>query len=339
MPILNPFAADAFSAGELSAAINIVPNRYGRLNELNLMPVRGSSSDTIIVEEKNGILTLLPSVTPGGPSTVATRAKRKKRSFIIPHIPHDDHVSPRDIQNLLAFGSNTQKETMLAFVNERLMEMKAKHDQTLEWLRVGALKGNIIDGDGSTVLYNLFTEFGITQKSIDFLLGTSTTNILKKCLELKRHIEKNLKGETMREVRVLVHPDFYDAFVGHAKVEAAYAGWQAAQERLGGDMRNGFTFGGITFEEYNGTVTDSTGGSQSLIDAGEGRAFPLGTVDTFRTFAGPADFNESVNRLGRLYYSKIEESKFGRGWDIHTQSNPLPMCMRPAVLVRVHTSN
>ncbi len=339
MPAHNPFSSSAFNAASLSAAINIVPNRYGRLNEMGLFPVRSASTNTIIVEEKNGVLTLLPSTEQGAPATVATRAKRNRRSFVIPHIPHDDHVSPRDIQNLLAFGAETRLETMGNYVNERLMEMRAKHDQTLEWLRLGALKGSIVDGDGTTELYNLFTEFDITQKSIDFVLGTSTTKVLEKCLELKRHIEINLKGEMMREIRVLVSPAFYDKLVNHAKVEAAYANWQAAQERLGGDMRNGFTFGGITFEEYNGSVTDSAGNSQDLITSGEGQAFPVGTVDTFRTFVGPADFNETVNRLGQLYYAKIAESKFERGYDIHTQSNPLPLCLRPDVLVRVHTSN
>ena len=34
----NPFSNPAFSMAALTAAINILPNRYGRLEELNLMP-------------------------------------------------------------------------------------------------------------------------------------------------------------------------------------------------------------------------------------------------------------------------------------------------------------
>jgi hypothetical protein len=33
-------------------------------------------------------------------------------------------------------------------------------------------------------------------------------------------------------------------------------------------------------------------------------------------------------------YAKQEPRKFGRGTDLHTQSNPLPICLRPEVLVK-----
>ena len=63
--------------------------------------------------------------------------------------------------------------------------------------------------------------------------------------------------------------------------------------------------------------------------------FPLGTVDTFGTYLAPADFNETVNTLGQPLYAKQEPRKFERGTDLHTQSNPLPMCHRPGVLVKL----
>jgi len=99
-------------------------------------------------------------------------------------------------------------------------------------------------------------------------------------------------------------------------------------------VRKGFTFGGITFEEYRAIV-----GSTRFIDANEGQAFPLGTLQTFNTYAAPADFNETVGQLGQLYYGKVVEEELGRGYIIHTQSHPLPMCLRPGVLVELTTSN
>ena len=72
-----------------------------------------------------------------------------------------------------------------------------------------------------------------------------------------------------------------------------------------------------------------------FIAAGEAHAFPLGTLDTFGTYFAPADFNETVNTLGQPLYAKQEPRKFDRGTDLHTQSNPLPMCHRPGVLVKL----
>jgi hypothetical protein len=61
----------------------------------------------------------------------------------------------------------------------------------------------------------------------------------------------------------------------------------------------------------------------------------VGTVDTFGTYFAPADFNETVNTLGQPVYAKQAPRQFDRGTDLHTQSNPLPMCHRPGVLVKL----
>lgn len=328
---------NAFSLTEVSAAINIVPNRYGRLQELNLMPVRGVVQRDIAVEEKNGSLALIPTEQYGGPGVVGKVGKRKVRTFRIPKLVYDEYVSPQEVQGVRAFGGNGQ-QALAALLNDKLETARSKHDITLEHLRMGALKGTIVDADGSTI-YNLYTEFGIVQKTVDFALGTTTTKVAEKCREVLRHIEDNLLGEVMQRVHVLVSPEFYDKLIGHSKVEAAYANWTAAAERLGGDLRSGFTFGGLTFEEYRGQSTDTSGSAVRFIAANDGHAFPVGTSQTFSTYVGPADFNETVGSLGQVYYAKVQPAEFDRGYKVHTQSNPLPMCLRPAVCVRVYSSN
>jgi hypothetical protein len=73
----------------------------------------------------------------------------------------------------------------------------------------------------------------------------------------------------------------------------------------------------------------------TLCSSNSSTSFPMGTVDTFSTYFAPADFNETVNTLGQALYAKQEPRKFDRGTDLHTQSNPLPMCHRPGVLVKL----
>jgi hypothetical protein len=302
--------------------------------------VRGITTRSAIVEERNGVLTLVSTQPWGSPGNVNKSGKRTERSFSIPHTPLDDMILAADVQDIRPFGMEFgAADPVTAKVAEKLQEMKNKHDQTLEWRRFGALKGIIYDADASTVIYNLYTEFGITQKTVDFTLGTAGTDVRNVCATVKRWIEDHLYGERMTEVRVIVSPEFYDKFVSHANVKAAFQNWTAAQERLGGDMRSGFTFGGLTFEEYRATTSDATGTAQRYIAANDGHAFPLGTVNTFETWAAPADFNETVNTIGLPYYAKIAPQKFERGWDLHTQSNVLPICKRPELLVRVYSSN
>ncbi len=332
MSMLNPFTTDAFNMVALTAAINRIPNTYGRLEQLALMPATGVRLRTIIIEEMSGVLNLLPTQPVGAPGTLGTQGKRKVRSFVIPHIPHDDTVLPEEVQGIRAFGSETETEALAGLMAQKLQTMRSKHAITLEHLRMGALKGVILDADGST-LYNLYTEFGITPKTINFALTTNTTEVLTKVLEVKRHIEDNLKGEFMSGIMCLCSAGFFDALTTHPKVKEAYSRWQNGLALLS-DNRMGFTFGGVTFEEYRGQATDAAGNVRKFIADDEAHFFPLGTASTFKTYFAPADFNETANTLGLPLYAKQEPRKFGRGTDLHSQSNPLPICHRPEVLVK-----
>ncbi len=331
--MINPFDTDAFNMTSLTASINLLPNTYGKLEAMNLFPQKSVRTRNIAVEEQNGVLNLLPTQMPGGTSTFEGRTKRKMRSFTIPHIPHDDVILPEEIQGIRAFGTENELEAMANVVTDHLQSMRNKHAITLEHLRMGALKGNILDADGST-LYNLFDEFEITPKTVNFALGTASTDVKKKCLEVLRYIEDNLRGEFMTGVHCLVSPEFFDALTSHSKVKEAYERWEEGAA-LRNDMRSGFTFGGITFEEYRGQATDPDGNTRRFIASGEGHCFPTGTAESFVTYFAPADFNETVNTLGLPLYAKQCPRKFDRGTELHTQSNPLPLCLRPGVLVKL----
>jgi hypothetical protein len=136
----NIFENPAFSMSALTAAINILPNRYGRLEELSLMPPKPVRQRQIVVEEMNGVLNLLPTLPPGSPGTVGVRGKRKLRSFVVPHIPHDDVVLPEEVQGIRAFGSETETETVAGVIARHLETMLNKHSITLERTHAQVLK-------------------------------------------------------------------------------------------------------------------------------------------------------------------------------------------------------
>jgi hypothetical protein len=332
----NPFDNPGFSMASLTAAINLLPNRYGRLEQLGLFPARPVRTRQIVVEERNGTLNLLPTQPVGGPATLNIRDKRKLRSFVVPHVPLDDVVLPEEVQGVRAFGSETEMESIAGVMAQHLQSMRNKHAITLEHLRMGALKGVILDADGS-VLHNLYDVFDITPKVVNFALNVDTTNVRGKCAEVNAHIAENLRGEFMTGVRCLCSPTFFEKLVGHGKVEKAYENY-AQGAMLRDDVRTGFAFGGIIFEEYRGQASNTAGTLMPFIAEGEAHAFPMGTVDTFASYFAPADFNETVNTLGQELYAKQEPRKFERGTDLHTQSNPLPMCHRPGVLVKLTLS-
>ncbi|HHN73162.1 MAG TPA: major capsid protein, partial [Thermopetrobacter sp.] len=105
------------------------------------------------------------------------------------------------------------------------------------------------------------------------------------------------------------------------------------------DMRRAFPFAGILFEEYNASVTLSNGTTERLIPAGEGIAFPMGTIDTFTTYGAPANLIETANTVGLELYARQMTRERGDGIDLLTEASILPVNKRPALAVRLFSSN
>ncbi len=93
------------------------------------------------------------------------------------------------------------------------------------------------------------------------------------------------------------------------------------------------------FEEYSATVTLSTGATETLIPAGEGIAFPLGTMDTFITYGAPANLIETVNTVGLPMYARQIARPDDSAIDVKTEASILPVNKRPRLAVRIFSSN
>lgn len=326
--MLDPFK-DGYSLVQLSEAINVLPNRYGRVTQLNLFPFKGQTQPSVAIEMRNGVLTLIPTTAWGGVPPKNRSGKRNIRTFTIPHTSLEDVVMAADVMGVRAFGTENTLEAVNTRVNDKLQEMKDKFDQTMEFRKMMALKGIVLDADLS-VIENYFTAFGVTEKVVYFDLSNANTDVREKCMEVVRHMEDNATGEVFNGVHSLVSADFFDLLIKHPKVREAYLGWAEAKNALGGDLRKGFTWGGITFEEYRATVD-----GHKFIEDGEGHAFPLGSSQTFAEYGAPADFTETVNTVALPYYARQQNKDFNRGIDLHTQSNRLPLVARPAMIVRL----
>jgi hypothetical protein len=335
----NPFDAGGYSLADMTQAINILPNLYTRLGQIGLFRFEGVTQRSILIEQRQGVLSLLPSMPLGAPATVGNREARSMRSFALPWIPHDDVILPADIQGMPALGLSDAADPLVEVMNRKLTLMRRKHAQTREYMEMNALRGIVKDGAGTT-LYNYFTEFGLEQISVDFVFGTAGTNVQGKVRTVLRGIEDSLLGETMTTAHALVSSEFFDKLIGHPKTEEAYKFFSAAGgQPLREDMRRAFPFAGILFEEYNGSVTLSNGTSERLIPTGEGIAFPLGTFDTFTTYGAPANLLETANTVGLPLYARQMIDAKGRWIDLMTEASILPVNKRPRLAIRIFISN
>lgn len=333
MPMLDIFSNNAFSVTSLTDAINKLPFVPGKVGQLGLFTESGVATTSILIEEREGSLALIPTSPRGAPATQNKSGKRKARSLIVPHIALEDTIMADEVQDVRTFGSENSLQSVQTVVNNRLTEMTAKHDATLEHLRIGAIKGQVLDADGTTVLYNLFTEFDVTSyDEIDFDLDNASPAegaVKKKCHDIKRKMEDALGAAPFTEIHAFCSASFFDSLVTHEEVVKAYDRYQESIFLRAGQARGQFDYGGIVFEEYRGSVNGT-----NFIEDGEVHFFPVGTQGLFKQYNAPADFVETVNTIGLPRYAKQAiDDEFGRWVKLHTQSNPLPICTRPKVLI------
>ena len=342
--ILNIFNNAAFSATSLTEAINVVPNDYGRIRELGIFRNEPVSTRSVTLNYENQTLNLLPTRERGAPSSLGMPAKGRLIPFTALHIPHDDFVRADDVQDIIArSASDRVLETVQGVVTKKEIVMRRKHAITLEHMRMGALRGDILDNDGSSLL-NFFTAFGVTQKSIDFVLGTAGTNVGAKIDEITSYLEDNLNGEVMTGIHVFASPEWFAKMIGHVTVTDAWKYYDGMYNVMRENVRKKFVHRGVTFEEYRGSATylqeDGSYGTRRFIPANEAIAIPLGTTDTFVNYWAPADFMDAVNTMGeQIYVRQAVDPEFQRWVKIHSQSNPLPLVQRPSLLVKLTTSN
>lgn len=329
MASLDIFNDDAFSLSSLTAAINETPYVPGRLGALGLFDNDGINTTHLSIEKDGATLALVPAADRGAPGLQVGKDARSLIPFNTLHLPQESTIMADEIQGLRAFGSETEVEAVANYVAKRQAKHRRQLDATMEHLKIGAVKGIIMDADGTSPLVNTFTSFGISQTTHSLVLGTAGTKVRSKVLEMLDKIEDQLGGVSFTGVRVLCGRNYFKNFVGHQSVQDAYARWMNGAG-LRDDVRGGFEFGGAVFEQYRGQV-----GSTKFIGDDEAYAVPEGVPDLFIGRFAPANYMETVGTNGLPYYTKAEPLSMNKGMKLESQSNPLFLCTRPNAVVKL----
>ena len=323
--------ADLFKLNTLTAAINAQPYKPGRLGELGIFEEQGVATTTVMIEQVAGELSLVQTSRRGAAGAVVKADKASMRSFIVPHLQTGATIMADELQGVRLFGTENQSASIEQARNQQLQKMRNFLEATIEFHRVGALKGLVIDADGSTI-HDLFTEFGVSQQTLGMALGTDTTKIRGKCDTILTYIENALGAAMPAGYRAFCGATFWSTLVGHPKIEQTYMYTQQAADIRGNPLQ-AFDFGGISWERYRGTI-----GSNVFVAADEAYVVPIGVPGLFITRYAPADYIETVNQLGLPLYAKAVADEMGKGIEMEAQTNPLNICTRPRAIIKLTTT-
>lgn len=340
---------NSFKTADFVDGITNTPLQYGYVNSLGLFDMKTTPQTAIIFDKDYTNTTLLPQVNRG--SKASTNGKSQKADTFalqLAYFKHDDRLTGEDIQSQRVVG-RTDSDTYARAMGAKMRDLRLALDQTNEYMKLQALKGIFKTPDG-TVMANMFTEFSVTQTAIDFLLGTSTTNVDQKIRQLKSAVFKGLQngGAMNGGVEVLVDPSFFDKLISHPNMKTAYSAYQNSGRQLLRDdlstytkygIMDSFEFRGVNFAVYDATFALPTGSTELAFAADTGTSYAKGTNDLFRGYFGPSNKLSGANQPGQEVFVRTYVDPKDEYVEIEIEQAPLFFCTRPASLVAVSTSN
>jgi hypothetical protein len=334
--LTDVFSPDGFSVYSLTAAINKLPYAESILGSMGIFRNIPVATTQVAVEEMEGKLTLVPTTKRGGPGIPSQDPKRKIRSLVVPHIQIEDTVDADEVINVRSFGSQDAASGAAEVVARKLAVMRGSVEATLEYLRVGSALGVVTYPTNSVdSALSLFTVFGTSQATVNWALGTDTTDVRGLVQAALRTTRSALGGSIPTGIVVLCGEAFMDTLVNHPNVKTYYnmVSQQmalAAASRVGfGTYRRQFTFDGVVFIEYPATQL-----GVAHIDTAHAVLLPLG-VDAFQSYIAPADIPEAAGTVGQEFYARQYLSPDGKRIMLEVQSNVLPICTRPRALLYI----
>lgn len=334
MATLDIFNDDAFGVTSLSQTITDIPDVPTKLGDKGLFQEEGISTLTFMIERQGSSIKLLPTAPRGGVREPVALGPRKLIPLQALHIPASWSVLADEVQGIRAFGSETEVMQAQTLVQRKLANVRASMDLTHEHMRVGAMKGQVLDADGSLLL-DVYSAFGMTQQTQFWNIASAANGDPKaSVIALKSMIRAKMGGRSFGKIRVICSLGFFTALVQNSKMLKAWELWnQGAYLRT--DQVNGgdFEFAGVVFEVYDGGTS-----AGDFIEDGIAYAYPEGVPGMFQSKYAPADYMETVNTQGIPFYAKQEAMPFNKGVMGEAQSNPIHFNSLPEAVIKLSTA-
>jgi hypothetical protein len=306
------------------------------LGTLGLFEPIYSRSRTIAIAERDRTLTLIPTSETGAPPVELVPQGSKLKKWDAVRLAKGSTIYAIELAGVAALPFDMQTKDIAQEVTDRSGSILEDLELTWEHMRFGAIQGKVMDANGTTVLFDWYTEWGIAEPDeVDFELDDANTDVRKKCRDIKRDMQVAGKGIWTPSTRVvaLAGNEFFDLIVNHPQIKETKLGNERAPMLEDIEGFSSIEIEGITFINYRGTDDDTT----IAIGSEKARFFPAGARGAFKVGWAPAsEFKPYLNQKGREYYALLLEDKSGRDeWDrIEIYSYPLFICTRPEMLLR-----
>lgn len=352
---MDIFNDDAFSATSMTKALENFEFQPGLITSLNLFEDVPIATTSISIERRGNTFELIPTSERGSPIEEGKRDGRDLRNFNTSRIAKGHTLQASEIQNVRAFGEESDLETMISYVARYQQKLLTSVSATWEFQQLGAAFGKVLDVDGR-VIYDWFNEWQIAKPAeINFELDTEATLVETKCREVLRRMQDLADEAWLPNTSVvgLAGDSFFDKLTTHKSVRETYLNQTQAtalnnafglanQDGFRAGSYASFVFGGITFVNYKGAKSfdktaaegSKTGKASFGVQSAKCKFIPVNAPGVFQSAFAPGESWEWANTIGRPLYSLMLRDE-QRGFWVRPEiySYPIYVCTRPEMLL------
>ena len=306
-------------------SIERIPFEPNLMSALGLFREETVNSDSMTFDERDNALVALDDHQRNVDAKNGIDPKSYTPHLLpVPHYPAESTITVRQLKGDRKFGGDVEESIELA-VAEQLEKHSEKHDYHLEYLRAAMLCSGLFATDNFGTL-NMFTEFNVTKQTatIDF---TDTTPLEPQVRAITNRAKKGIKnGGKIKGYVCLCGVDYFTSITNHADVRDGYvvAGQNSPLRAQLGEVGNGysmFTYGNVTFIQYDDVFTLADGTSlQPLADA-EGIMIPKALIGS--TFFGPVSKLSGVGKAGAKRFASTYRDPKDRFVELESEQNTL----------------
>lgn len=124
MATMDIFEGDAFTIVELTRALENIPYKPALLSGSNLFSPRGVRARTVVIESRDGTLSLIPFSERGSAYEQQVPDRREMRAFVCRQFKKQDVLWASEIQSVRDFGSESATQQVQTEVAYRLRKLR-----------------------------------------------------------------------------------------------------------------------------------------------------------------------------------------------------------------------
>jgi hypothetical protein len=264
-----------------------------------------------------GDTVIMEAIEMGSPRPASSDETLHKINVELKRFADTKNISVLDLRALLSFNNPEKKmEAFDKLIGKKQGQIKNKFTATKEYMRLGAMRGEVKDGSGKTL-------FKFKDENIAPLALNSNINPESKFEEYEDDLVKEFGY--VPDYEMLVDRTIFNGMWNYAE-----------SKNLAGKSVKKVKDEGRTCIDYNGRIVrpvtnaypDKFGNKRAFFENGSGLFVPIGT-DAFQEFYTYAVDKDAMDGEPQEYFSKIKEKDDDSGVDVIGESVAIPINTRP----------